>query len=76
MTVSIKPIGATHIIVSAIVTAGLIALTYLSGVYHTLSGTDLAAVWITVEPTASYFTSKIDISKSGMQETTSQVTKP
>jgi len=67
---NIKPIGLTHITVSTIVTIGLIALTMVTSVYHTMSGTDLASIWITVEPTASYFSSRIDVSKSGITEAT------
>jgi hypothetical protein len=72
MSINIKPLGLTHVIVSGIITIGLITLTAITSIYHTMSGSELMVVWIVIEPTASYFTSRIDLKPSSLTEQTTK----
>lgn len=71
VSISLKPVGLTHIVVSVIVMASLTVMTIWTAICHgPMSGDQIAAVWIVVAPTASYFSSRVDISSKGLNEHT------
>lgn len=74
MAVTTKPLGLTHVIVTALIGAVEIAINYFAMMHGVVSSTvEFSALMsqnMIVLPTASYFTSKIQVGNLTEQTTT------
>lgn len=77
-TLQLRPVHLTHILVALVVYASLVIASYIDFMSGgtILNPTYLAGIWIVVGLASAYFISQINITSSGIQESTQAASAP